>query len=311
MDSPRPLPPRPRYTGGSFSFRRSGSGVDALRDIYPTLLTTSWPVFLGLLTAAFVLVNAVFAALYRLGGDCFNATDPSSVLLAFSFSVQTISGIGYGAMAPTTPYAHAVSDVQAFVGLMGLALATGLVFARFARPTSRVGFSRNLLVRHRDGQPYLTFRLANERGNQLVEATLTVVALFEEVTAEGEHMRRLVDLPLERASSPVFSMSWTALHRLTPDSPLAVLARGAPHPDLVAVVANVMGVDGTLNQTVHKQYFYDADSVRWGHRFVDMIEHGADGVMTIHYGRLSDIAPDPAEQARLDAARSLSAADAG
>ena len=302
-----PSPPRlPRTTpsGDAVPFRSTGVGRQWLGDLYPRLLTASWPAILLLLVAGYVLTNAIFAGLYLAGGDCINATEPGSLLQAFSFAVQTLSGIGYGAMHPTTPYAYVVSDVQAFVGLIGLALATGLMFARFSRPTSRIAFSDGMLVRQRDGVPFLVFRMANERGNQLVEATVTVVALIEERTAEGERMRRLHDLALVRSSSPMFTMSWTVLHPLDADSPVHGLARGERPPALIGVIVNVMGVDGTMNQTVHKQRVYPVDAIHFGRRFVDMVEIGADGQYTLHYGLLGETEPDPVEAARLEALRS-------
>ena len=295
--------PPPASTDGSFTFRSTGVGLRRLGDLYPRLLTASWPTILLLLLAGYVLTNAIFAALYLAGGNCFNAPDPGSALQAFSFAVQTLSGIGYGAMHPTTPYAHVVSNIQAFVGLVGLALATGLMFARFSRPTSRIVFSHAMLVRHRNGAPFLAFRMANERGNRLVEATVTVVALIEDVTDEGERMRRLHDLRLVRSSSPMFSMSWTVMHPLDADSPLYALASGTVPENLFGIIVNVMGVDGTMNQTVHKQTVYPPEAVQFGRRFVDMVETGEDGNLTLHYGLLHETVKDPTERELLKAAR--------
>jgi inward rectifier potassium channel len=259
--------------------------------MYHRALTVPWPRFVALMATGFIAVNAIFAALYLLGGDCFNATDPLSPLLAFSFSVQTISGIGYGAMAPTTAYAHIVSDLEAFVGLTGIAVWTGLIFARFSRPTARVRFSKHALIRTRDGKPYLMFRMANVRDNQIVEAQLSVAALVDTVSAEGDRMRRLLALQLERDRTPLFSLTWTAFHPLDEHSPIAALAQGPGMDSLAGIVCNLTGLDDTLVQTVHAQGFYSADDLLWGHRYMDMIEPDEDGVLTVHHDRLDQVEP--------------------
>ena len=289
-----PLPPRmprPQFRNGRFAFRSAGSGMGRWSDLYHQALTVPWPRFVAMMAAGFTAANALFAALYLLGGDCFNAPDPGSFLLAFSFSVQTISGIGYGAMAPTTDYAHVITNVEAFVGLTGMAVWTGLISARFSRPTARVRFSQKALVRTRDGKPYLMFRMANVRGNQLVEAQLSVVALIDTVTAEGDSMRRLHALELERERTPIFSLTWTAFHPLDERSPLAGLVDGPDDGRLAGIVCNLTGLDDILVQTVHAQTFYGAEDVVWGHRFVDMLETGEDGVLTVFHDRLDRIVP--------------------
>lgn len=288
--SPKPVP-MPQFQSGRFRFRTSGSSEARWSDLYHRALTVPWPRFIGLMAAGFVLANAVFAALYLLGGDCFNATDPGSALLAFSFSVQTISGIGYGAMAPTTAWAHAVSDLEAFVGLTGIAVWTGLIFARFSRPTARVRFSKNALIRERDGQPYLMFRMANVRGNQIVEAQLSVVALIDVVSAEGDHLRRLHALPLERDRTPAFGLTWTAFHPLDDHSPLRSLVAGPQEGAFVGILCSLTGLDDTLVQTVHAQTYYAAEDLLWGKRFVDMIAPDSDGILTVHHDRLDEVGP--------------------
>jgi inward rectifier potassium channel len=289
----RPLG-RPTYRDGRLAFRVIGGTGLHPADFYHRVLNSSWLLFLSLMGGSFVLLNAAFATLYILGGDCIGASDPKSFFLAFSFSVQTLASIGYGGMAPTTMWAHGVSDVEAFVGMCGLALWTGLFFARFSRPTSRVRFSNKAIIRTRDGIDHLLFRVSNERGNLLVEAKLSVAALIDEVTAEGDKMRRLVDLPLIRDRTPLFSLSWVAMHPITPDSPLHGLSPDTIQDHIAAIIASLTGLDDTLHQTVHAQRAYASSEIVWGHRFVDMLERGPDGVMTVYPDRIDEIAPDDA-----------------
>src|SRR6185369_389022 len=98
-------------------------------------------------------------------------------------------------------------------------LITGLTFSRFARPTARVLFSNKAVIMSRNGVPHLMVRMANWRHNQVVEAQLRAVLLVAEKTAEGESMLRTVDLPLVRDRTPLFILSWTAMHRIDEQSP--------------------------------------------------------------------------------------------
>lgn len=277
---------------GRRQFEQRGQSHRPWADGYHHLLTVSWGRFVALLFGGFVVFNLCFAALYRLGGDCIGANDPSSWWLTFSFSVQTMAAIGYGVLAPTTPYAYAVANVEGFLGLLVFAMASGLMFARFSRPSARVVFSRVAVVHPRDGVPMLQFRVSNERGNQLVDAKVHVTALIDEETQEGHRMRRLIDVPLVRSSTPMFSLSWVVMHPLTEDSPLARhLTADGSSAQLVALVVTLTGLDESSVQTVYARTNYVPDSIVWGHHFVDMLEASEDGKMIVHHGRIHDTRP--------------------
>lgn len=292
VPAPSPPPTRFRHQSSRQRFRQIGAQRSSLRDTYHLLLTASWFQVIALLFVGFVFFNAVFATLYLLGGDCINAEDPTSWLQTFSFSVQTMAAIGYGAMAPTTPYAYILSNAEGFLGLIGMAMASGLMFAKFSRPTARITFSNAMVVQPRDGVPTLMFRASNERGNQIVQAQLSVVALVDEVTAEGETMRRLIDLELVRNRTPMFSLSWVAMHHLDEGSPLRpLLSPEGCDPALIAIVVNLSGTDDTLLQTVHARTLYPPARIRWGYRFADMLESHEDGHLVVHHRRIHDIEP--------------------
>ena len=261
-------------------------------DAYHHLLVAPWTGFVGLLFLGFMLFNLVFTVLYRLGGDCINAEHPASWLETFSFSVQTMAAIGYGAMAPTTPYAYVVSNLEGFLGLMVFAMASGLMFARFSRPTARINFSDVAVIHPRNGKPTLQFRVSNERGNQILDARVHVAALLDEVTQEGQRMRRIVDLPLARSNSPVFSMSWVVMHTVDASSPVYPLLGSADEGDaFVALIVNLTGIDESSVQTVYARTAYPIEQIRPGERFVDMLEVSEGGAAVVHYSRIHDTVP--------------------
>ncbi len=256
---------------GILRFWGAGGPFTPWRDAYHYILRSSWPTLSLVLFAGYVAVNVFFACLYLAGGDCIGSEQPDSFLLAFSFSVQTISTIGYGAMSPTTPYAHIVVAVEVFCGLLGVGLATGIIFQKFARPTARVRFSNVAVVAPRNGVPTLMFRMVNERSSHIVDLRLTATVLVDETSSEGDFMRRFYNLELERDRSPVFALSFTAMHAITPTSPLYGIRPEEFADRIVFLVVTVTGIDDTIAQTVHSQWYYPSSMVKHGERFVDIM----------------------------------------
>jgi len=290
-------PRRPRLLETRFGAGQPVLAVGLRRapvaDLYHSLITWSWLRLFATMGAAYVLVIALFAAVYlALGDGAIEHARLESFEDAFFFSFQTMATIGYGHMLPVTTTANLVSVAQVMIGLAGTALSTGLVFAKFARPTARVLFSRVAVVTTFDGQPALLFRVANERANQIVEAQLNVALLLDEVTVEGEHVRRAYDLALRRDRSLLFSLTWLAVHPIGPGSPLLGLSRERLAAGTATLIVSLTGLDEHLGQLVHARHVYAAEELLFGQRFVDVIEVLPDGSRLIDYRRFHDVMPD-------------------
>jgi inward rectifier potassium channel len=273
---------------------RVGLQLSPLTDLYYHLMKGSWLMLTGVLAVAYLLTNLLFASLYMMHSEGIGSAEEGSFMDAFAFSVQTLSTIGYGTLAPRTGMAHTLVTVESMAGLIGTAIATGLVFTKFAQPRAKVLFSRNMLVQRRNGQPVLVFRLGNARGNEIIEASLRVSALVPEVTTEGEHMRRLIDLRLQRSTTPMFTMTWTVIHEIDAESPLFGRDEASCHADALRFIVSFTGIDATFSQTVHARHIYDHQDIKWGHRFADIVDNTDDGRLRIDYQRFHDTAPiDP------------------
>ena len=282
---------------GSGNFERIGLESGRVRDLYHFLLTASWSRLFGILALLYLAANAVFAALYLLGSDNVANARPGSFLDAFAFSVQTMATIGYGAMWPRTLWAHTLVTVEAFVGLFGVAVVTGLVFAKFSRPTARVVFSRNAVMGRWDGAPALLFRIANARGNSIVEAQMHVALARDETMADGEVIRRFYDLPLSRERTLLFSLSWTVIHPIDPDGPLAGATRESLRSMRAEIVASLIGFDDAFAQTVHVRHVYDVEDLVWDARFADMFSDPNEGARRrVDFRRFHDVEQLPASR---------------
>lgn len=294
MDRPEPLVlpdgrtvHPPRYNEDGFVYKRRGLRSMPWVDSYHYMLRAPWSVVLAMGFGVYTLLNLGFAAVYAaLPGGIAGASHPIDYL---AFSVQTFATIGYGALTPATHAADLVVLVESFVGLAFTALGAGLMFAKFSRPTARVVFSDVMVVHERDGVPCLLFRVANQRKNQVVEARLHVSIVQDEITAEGDHLRRFKKLELERSFSPMFVLGWTAIHRIEGDSPLLDVLSGRVH--LGGVVVIFTGTDDTFSQQVNARRYYGPEQLHIGYRFADTITHHEWGI-EIDHTKFNEIEPE-------------------
>ncbi len=263
---------------------------DLIGDLYHVLLRAPWSLTLLVIAGLVLAVNLAFAAVYLWTGGIANAR-PGSFADAFFFSVQTVGTIGYGAMYPQSLAAHLAVTAESITALIVAAISTGLVFSKFSIPQARLEFARNAVVFRNDGAPTFAVRLANTRGNYIVEAQVRVVLTRLEVSQEGVPFYRLYDLPLFRDRSPALGRSWQVMHRITPDSPLHGLTEESIRPMDLEIIISVTGIDGTSSQTVHGRHRYLPENIRFGYRYADMLQPKPDGRLELDYRKLHDLTP--------------------
>jgi inward rectifier potassium channel len=257
-------------------------------DLYHRTLTIGWPGFFAIGAATYIAANVVFAALYLLQPGSIAKAHSGSFSDAFFFSVQTMATIGYGVMAPATFYANLLMTFETAVGLMFVAMTTGLVFARFSRPTARVLFSNVAVVGPYNGVPTLSIRIANQRQNQMLAAEVTMTLVRDELSDEGELTRRFYDLALVRDRSPVFALTFRVMHPIDADSPLHGMNYETLAEQNAEIVVIAGGLDETMVQPVTARTSYLPHEILWAHRFVDIFGWTEDGRRAIDYRRFHD-----------------------
>jgi inward rectifier potassium channel len=251
-------------------------------------VTASWPGLIARIAIAFIVANLIFALGYYLDGGIENARSGSFADMFF-FSVQTMATIGYGKMEPVTLLSNVLVSIEALTGLLALALMTGLVFSKFSLPTARVRFTRYAVIGPRDGTPSIMIRAANMRANRIVEATIHVVFARQEVTAEGDTIRRFYDLEMTRNRSAMFVLSWTAVHQIVPGSPLFGETRESMAKCEPEIIVSIIGLDETFSQTVHARHTFELDEIIWDARFADVLVLHPDGSRSIDYTRFDEV----------------------
>lgn len=279
---------------GSFNVRRKGGSLKDLH-VYQLLLSLSWPAFMGLVLALFIGVNVIFAGLYIAAGleNLAGAQAPTrgeSLLNAFFFSVQTLTTVGYGAIAPRGIATNAIASLEAMMGVMGFAFAAGLLYGRFSRPSARILFSDRALVSpFRDGTS-LQFRIANRRSNAIVNLEATVLLMTVE-HVEGQQKRRYVRLELERSTVYFLPLTWTIVHPINESSPLSGLAKEQLAERSAELLVLITGFDDSFNQVVNARTSFRWDEIVWGARFVPAFHADHRGELVLDLTRINETVP--------------------
>lgn len=271
---------------------RRGTPTELQKDLYFFLIEGSWLRLISFLCGGFVFTNLVFAALYYLLPGSIAGNGPITFMHAFYFSVQTISTIGYGQIVPDSHLGNLLVMIEALFGLLGVAAGTGLFFAKLSRPKIRILFSKPMIVTTRHGKKILTFRVGNTAGNDIADATVTLSVLRDDISPEGDHIRKITDLKLVRDRSPFFALTWAVMHELDDDSPLATVDWTQPESGFLLMTVSLIGHDTVYNQTVHTRYAYYPEDIRYGYRFVDVIGQLPNGQMLIDFEKFHDIEPE-------------------
>lgn len=276
---------------GSFNVKRRGGGLGAIHP-YQFLLSLTWWEFFLVVTAAFILVNSLFGLIYVLIGMEYLSGGPGDQAhwldqfgYAFYFSVQTFSTVGYGATSPLGHATNLVASFESMVGLLGFALATGLTFGRFSKPSAKINFSKKAIVAPYHEINGFEFRIVNRRKNQLINLKVEVVLTCYQWNGE-RWKQEFYRLDLERNAVTLFPMSWTIVHPITEKSPLY----GKTAEDLANMHAEFLivmtGYDDTFAQTVYLLNSYRHDEVLWGARFVRNFYDGDDGEIIVEVDKV-------------------------
>jgi len=261
------------------------------QDLFHLFMTVTWPQLFAVFAGFFLSFDTLFGLLYYAVPGCIANLNPPGLAGAFFFSVETLATVGYGDMHPQTPYGHTVAMIEIFVGLMSLALITGIMFARFSRPKAWFLFTDNAVVRPLDGRRTLVFRAANKRQNVIQEASAKLRMLRDEVTGDGFRIRRVVDLELLRSEHPMFMLGWTIMHVIDESSPLHAETAESLEQSRAAFVLTVSGTDENTGQVVMARAEYSSSQIRWNATFQDILEEAEDGTLHVDYSKFNQVNP--------------------
>lgn len=282
---------------GSFNPRREGMPFFSRLHPYHLLLTISWRLFFVVVVSGYLLANLIFALAFLACGPGAIGGQPPVAFgghfgRAFFLSVETLGTIGYGNIYPIGVAPNVIIMLESLTGLLMLALMTGLLFARFSRPTAALVFSKRAVVGPYRGRTGFMFRLTNARANQLLE--LEAKVLFSRMEGDSRHYDQL---DLERKRVVFFPLSWTIVHPIDEKSPMwGMTDKELAERDAEFLVL-LSGIDETFSQLVHARTSYKPSEIVFGHRFVNIYKPvRADGTVAIDVRRLGETEPAPEEE---------------
>jgi len=267
---------------GTANVIKKGVGLLNRYSWYHTMLAMPRTKFLLFLLAVYIFINLVFAGIYYLIGinhlaGVHAGSDLKNFSEVFFFSAQTFTTVGYGRISPIGFAASAVSTIEAFLGLLSFAIATGLFYGRFSRPRAFLRFSHNAVIApYKDGIA-LMFRMAPYKNNVLSEVEAKI-SLAMQVEENGKMMNRFYNLDLEISRINSLALSWTIVHPISEKSPLSNFNYTDMVNSKMEALVFVKAFDEVFSNTVVQRFSYIASEVVWGAKFRIMYhaneEHG-------------------------------------
>lgn len=281
---------------GSFNVQTRGRGLHAFLA-YSNLVSTTWDRFFLFVAVLYLLLNGCFAVGYVLcgPGGLVNTLDigiSSPFLRAFFFSIHTSATIGYGSTVPVGLASNTLVALESVISLLGMAVVTGLVFARFSRPVADILFSRNAVMSWIGNFRAFQFRIINARNNQIIDLQCRLLVSRFETNASGDSVRRYYPLRLERESVVFFPLSWTVVHTVEQDSPLFGMSEDELCGSGAEFLILLTGMDETFSQVVNARSSYRANEVVWDAKFTDIFVYDPEGRMAgVDMKRFHDTMP--------------------
>ncbi len=279
---------------GSPNIKRVGLPFFNTANNYHTLITMSWAKFVLMVVGIYVVLNLIFAFIYMsfgpggLEGSSGSTSSLSHFWDAFFFSAQTISTVGYGHISPKGMATNSVAALESMMGLLAFALATGLLYGRFSRPSAQIVYSKNILVApYQETSRGLMFRLANLRRNVLVDLEIEIIFSYNEMV-NGKPQRRFFPLELERKAVSILTMNWTVVHPIDSDSPLSEMTHKELLDSEAAFAILLRAFDDTFSQTVHSRTAYQAKEIVWGGKFKPVFDRAPDGRIVLDLSRINE-----------------------
>jgi inward rectifier potassium channel len=259
-------------------------------DLYHAMLRAPWWIDFIVICTAFIVLNVFFTAAYAVTDGISNAQSASDL---FFFSVQTMATIGYGVMYPESFASHVLVTCEAITGILFSAVTTGVVFTKFSAPKARIEFASRAVITLMDGVPTMMLRAANQRGNEIVEATVRLSILRTEQTKEGQRMYRVHDLKPTRDRQPAFSRTWLIMHHLTSGSPLFGATPQSMKDGEMELIVSIVGTDENSAQLLHARHRYPDSEIIWGARYADLLSDLPRGRLLLDMRKFHDTVPTP------------------
>jgi inward rectifier potassium channel len=271
---------------GTFNLRKEGISFVDRFSIYHNMLTIPRWKFISILVLFFLVINLIYTFIYLAVGinqlqGVMATTNWGKFKEAYFFSTETFTTVGYGRVNPVGDGANFVASIEAMSGFLSFALATGLMFGRFARPRAYLLFSDHALISPYKDMTGLMFRFASYKDKHTLTNVEIRVNIGLQVQVDGRAEYRYYDLELERTKVESLPMNWTVVHPIDEKSPL----QGFSYEDMkasdVEIYVLIRGFDDVYSNVVQQRTSYTFEEIKFNNKFIPMYRESDDGKTTI------------------------------
>lgn len=277
---------------GSFNVKHINR-KKSLRRSYNYLINISWLAFFGWVFLGYTAINVLFALMYlAMGIESISPATGSWVedfFNAFFFSAQTLTSVGYGTLSPSGIAYGILSSFEALVGLLSFSFVTGLLYGRFSKPVSSIAFSDTLIIKKHKGEDAMMFRLMSRNKSVMILPKVEVTLTLTQKNEENKYVNHFYRLNLERKQVTYLPTTWTIVHPISEDSPLARFDRTTLSDLHGEVLILVSYYDESFAQDVHQIHSYTLNSLQIDKAFEKAFYYDEEGYTILDHDRLSHL----------------------
>ncbi len=261
---------------GQPNIEKKGIGYFEKISWYHSFLEMPRWKFLLIILFFYLSINLLFGLIYyligieKLGG-IVTESPIQEFGEAFFFSCQTFTTVGYGRISPIGFLASSLSALEALIGLLSLAVVTGLLYGRFSRPKAFIRFSENALLAPFQEGLAIMFRIAPFKNNTLTdaEAKITLGLVIEE---NGKTINQFYPLNLEYKTVNSLTLSWTIVHPITEVSPFYNFTEDDFKNAKGEILVFIKAFDDMFSNTVVSRTSYTLNEIIIGAKFDPMYQ---------------------------------------
>ena len=190
-------------------------------------------------------------------------------------------------MHPTGIVSNIIASLESMTGILSFALATGLLYGRFSKPSAKIIFSdKAIITSFKDGKA-LMFRVANARPNVMMEMEANAMMTYLD-KSNNQFTRKYYPLKLEIKFINFFPLPWTIVHPINEDSPLYDKTENDLKVLEAELLVMIKGFDDSFSQTVITRNSYKHDEIEWDVKFIRAFSTDETGETIVDLEKLSE-----------------------
>lgn len=279
---------RTRFRNGSIVARRIGVDYLHQSEIYHSLVNMSWRMFFFSLFISYSFTAFIFALGYNFADlENMKGLGTGERMRQFweivLYSAQTLSTVGGAGITPIGLVNNAIFTAECITALLGVAVITGLLYARFSRPSASMVFSSQALIApYKEGKA-LMIRVGNAKKNELLELSAVVTFVrYNDYTTR----RTFIDLSLERQKIPYLPITWTIVHPIDEKSPFFNMDEATMENKEFDIMVTMIGLDRVTGQNVFSANSYSDDELVWNAKFCSCSEVDEEGITLVYLDKI-------------------------